>query len=83
MIDIQLYRARIGLQIFMMFPRNKAKEKQDVHSKGGIKTIMVATLLNISMYDHFEQKSFKVELLKIAGDIQLNPGLRISLAYVK
>ena len=31
MIDIKIYRARIGLQIFMIFARNKAKEKQDVH----------------------------------------------------
>ena len=27
MIDIQVYRARIGLQIFIMFARNKAKEE--------------------------------------------------------
>ena len=31
MIDIQIYRARIGLPKFTMLARKKAKEKYDVH----------------------------------------------------
>ena len=54
MIDIQIYRARIGPQIFMVFAKNKAKEKRPSHSKGDIKIILVRSLISISMHDHFE-----------------------------
>ena len=77
MIDIQLYRARIGVFTFtniyvVSLERSRGKKGYPSHSKGSIKIIiLVTTVVLVCM---IILNSFKVELLKIAGDVELNPG---------
>ena len=73
MIDIQLYRARIGVFTFtniygISLERSKGKKGYQSHSKGSIKIIILALVSMIIL------NSFKVDFFKIAGDVELNPG---------
>ena len=73
MMDIQLYRARMGAftNIYgVRLERSKGNKGCPSHSKGDIKIIiLVTTLASVCM---IILNSFKVELLKIAGDVELN-----------
>ena len=75
MIDIKLCRPRIGAftNIYgVRLERSGVNKGCPSHSKGGIKIkILVTTLALVCMVI---LNSFKVELLKIAGDVELNPG---------
>ena len=70
MIDIQLYRARIDAftNIYgARLERSKGNKGCLSHSKGGIKLIILVTTLELICM--IALNSFKVELLKIAGDV--------------
>ena len=59
MIDIQLYRARIGVFTFtniydISLERGRGKEVYPSHSKGSMKIKILGTTLAFSMYVHFE-----------------------------
>ena len=77
MIDIQLYRARIGVFTFtniygISLERSKGKKGYQSHSKGNIKIIILVTTL--ALVCMIILNSFKVDFFKIAGDVELNPG---------
>ena len=57
----------------MVFAWKEAKGKKGYpsHSKGGIKIIILVRIL--ALVCMIILNSFKVELLKIAGDVELNP----------
>ena len=61
------------LQIFMVFAWKELNKLRDVYlSKWGIKIIILVTTL--ALVCMIILNSFKVELLKIEGDVELNPG---------
>ena len=73
MNDVQLYRARTGVFTFtnifgVSLERNKGKQGYPSHSKGSI--VLVTTLALVCT---IIMNSFKVELLNITGDVELNP----------
>ena len=75
MIDIQLYKVRIDVftNIYgISLERSKGKKRYPSHRKGGIKIIILVTTLTLVCM--IILNSFKVELLKIPGDVELNPG---------
>ena len=73
MIYIQLYRAKIGAFTNIYGVRlERSKGNKGSHLIGGIKVIIFVTTFALRCM--IILNSFKEELLKIAGDVKLNPG---------